>query len=169
MMHAIGKPYNHLDHVPYGLNTWCCSQHTRQRQVYISHLEAFLYKSLETLRNGLLLLALYHSKQVKVLATVLLSYQERYNPLLSNVFWTSQLSLCSLSQLSNLRIVGEKRGFWLIPQRPLISTNCAFFPLFFCLNQQKSNPLKFLPLSPLRILAHPKNPPISTRNSFFSC
>ena len=35
--------------------------------------------------------------------------------------------------------VGEKRGFWLIPNAPLISTNCAFFPLFFCSNQQKQN------------------------------
>ena len=33
--------------------------------------------------------------------------------------------------------VGEKRGFWLIPNAPLISAKNYFFPLFFCSTQQK--------------------------------
>ena len=33
--------------------------------------------------------------------------------------------------------VGEKRGFWLIPNTPLISAKNYFFPLFFCSTQQK--------------------------------
>ena len=93
-------PYNQLDHVPYGLNTWCCSQHTCQRRgILLPSLYIAVQALRNSVRNGLLLLALYHSKQVKVLAIVLLRHQERYNPWLSGVFWTSQLLLCSLSQL----------------------------------------------------------------------
>ena len=36
-------------------------------------------------------------------------------------------------------IVGEKRGFWLIPNAPLISTKITFLCIFPCSNQQKQN------------------------------
>ena len=48
--------------------------------------------------------------------------------------------------------VGEIRGYWLIPQRPLISTKNSFFPIFFCSNQQKEN-------------HSPKNPILRMRSS----
>ena len=35
--------------------------------------------------------------------------------------------------------VGEKRGYWLIPNAPLISTKIAFLCIFPCSNQQKQN------------------------------
>ena len=38
-----------------------------------------------------------------------------------------------------IKQVGEKRGYWLIPNAPLISTKCSFFHNFFCPNQQKQN------------------------------
>ena len=47
-------------------------------------------------------------------------------------------------------LVGEKRGYWLIPQRPLISTKNSFFPNFFCLNQQKQKSLTQNPILRMR-------------------